>query len=53
MAKLAEALGRFIAPIIAPIIMKCLEDFFSGKAEVAKPNPGLQSLFDDDELRRA
>ena len=42
MGALAEALGRFLAPILEPIFMACLAKYFGNTAEVAKPNAELQ-----------
>lgn len=39
---LAEVLGRFLAPILVPLIKQALAEFFSDSVEIAKPNQELQ-----------
>jgi hypothetical protein len=45
--KLAAWLGTFLAPIIKPIVMEALNEWFKDKTFISKPNPGAQSMFDD------
>ena len=47
MEKLAAWMGAFLAPILKPIVMECLREYFTDKAYVSKPNDALQQLADD------
>jgi hypothetical protein len=46
MGALAEALGRFLAPIVIPLIKQALREFFRDSAEIAQPNKELQDEAD-------
>lgn len=41
MAAFADALGRFLAPILVPLIKQALAEFFRDSAEFSKPNKEL------------
>jgi hypothetical protein len=45
--KLAAWLGTFLAPIIKPIVMEALNEWFKDKTFISKPNPGAQSMYPD------